>query len=225
MTTSLTPFPTFTIWVHGTPTEFTSRFRTLADAYKALEASGLRSQFARDLMAKARARKLSSSQVAWLHKLASDLRTPEAVESYPRTAQLLWNAAQAGKAFPRLKLTTKPLSGMAPVAYELKLRVSGEIVILKSGTYAGRLDAEARAFLASRFEAEVRALLATIEADPAKYAHQHGVATGRCLFCGRGLSTKESRSVGYGPDCAEKVGLPWGEVDPQLDAEGKQETL
>ena len=222
--TTPAPFPTFTIWVQGTPTEFTSRFRTLAEAYKALEASGLRSQFARDLMSKARARALTAVQVAWLHKLATDLKTPEAVESYPRTAQLLWSAAQAGKAFPKLKLTTKPLSGMAPVEYQLKLRVSGEIVILHGDSYAGRLDVEARAFLTKSHEAEVRALLTSIEADPAKYAHQHGVATGKCLFCGRGLSTKESRSVGYGPDCAEKVGLPWGEVDPLLDAEGKQET-
>lgn len=218
-------FPTFTIWVSGAPVEFTSRYATLADAYKALEASGIRSQFARDLMAKARARKLTATQVAWLHKLATEAKAPELREAYPRVAQLLWNAAQAGKAFPKLKLTSKPTTNTVGVAFELKLRVSGEIVILQAGSYAGKLDAEARATLVPRYEAEVRALLTEVEADPAKYAHQHGVATGRCMFCGRGLSTKESRSVGYGPDCAEKVGLPWGEIDSLLDAEGKQETL
>lgn len=55
------------------------------------------------------------------------------------------------------------------------------------------------------------ALLA-IAADPAKVAGQNGIATGTCAFCGRALSTRESRSVGYGPECAEKWGLPWGDT-------------
>lgn len=33
-----------------------------------------------------------------------------------------------------------------------------------------------------------------------------------CCFCGRDLDTAESISVGYGPICAAKYGLPWGEV-------------
>jgi len=33
-----------------------------------------------------------------------------------------------------------------------------------------------------------------------------------CCFCGRELDTAESISVGYGPVCADKHGLPWGEV-------------
>lgn len=60
-------------------------------------------------------------------------------------------------------------------------------------------------------ERVLHALLA-IAADPAKVAGQHGIATGTCSFCGRALSTRESRSVGYGPECAEKWGLPWGDT-------------
>jgi len=33
-----------------------------------------------------------------------------------------------------------------------------------------------------------------------------------CCFCGRELDTAESISVGYGPVCAAKYGLPWGEI-------------
>ena len=33
-----------------------------------------------------------------------------------------------------------------------------------------------------------------------------------CCFCHKELTTKESLAVGYGPLCAEKLGLPWGET-------------
>jgi hypothetical protein len=33
----------------------------------------------------------------------------------------------------------------------------------------------------------------------------------QCFFCGRDLDTPESLLVGYGPKCADKHGLPWGE--------------
>jgi hypothetical protein len=41
-----------------------------------------------------------------------------------------------------------------------------------------------------------------------------------CCFCGRQLETKESLAVGYGPICAGKWGLPWGDSsveEPTLD--------
>jgi hypothetical protein len=33
----------------------------------------------------------------------------------------------------------------------------------------------------------------------------------RCMFCSRELSVKASVEAGYGPDCAEKYGLPYGD--------------
>lgn len=33
----------------------------------------------------------------------------------------------------------------------------------------------------------------------------------RCVFCSRKLTDDRSIAVGYGPDCAEHQGLPWGE--------------
>lgn len=41
-------------------------------------------------------------------------------------------------------------------------------------------------------------------------AAAHGHLTERCCFCGIKLRTPESVAVGYGPDCAEQRGLPWG---------------
>lgn len=41
-------------------------------------------------------------------------------------------------------------------------------------------------------------------------ARQLGITTERCIFCATPIETKESLAAGYGPDCAEKYGLPWG---------------
>ncbi len=38
-----------------------------------------------------------------------------------------------------------------------------------------------------------------------------GQATGVCQFCGRELTNAESMRRGYGPVCAERWGLPWGD--------------
>ena len=46
----------------------------------------------------------------------------------------------------------------------------------------------------------------------AEEAAAFGHATGVCVFCARSLSDDRSVSVGYGPTCAAKQGLPWGEV-------------
>lgn len=44
----------------------------------------------------------------------------------------------------------------------------------------------------------------------AEEARAYGVTEERCVFCATKIETKESLAVGYGPDCAEKYGLPWG---------------
>lgn len=47
--------------------------------------------------------------------------------------------------------------------------------------------------------------------DPVAKASLIGRRFGRCMFCGRGLERDNSINVGYGPICADRYGLPWGE--------------
>ena len=47
-------------------------------------------------------------------------------------------------------------------------------------------------------------------ADPAGVAAEYGRLHGKCCFCRRSLTDERSTAVGYGPDCAENFGLPWG---------------
>lgn len=57
---------------------------------------------------------------------------------------------------------------------------------------------------------EVATVLSAFAADPAGYSGAHGRMTGHCCYCGRGLTDERSLAVGYGPQCAEHYGLPWG---------------
>lgn len=45
----------------------------------------------------------------------------------------------------------------------------------------------------------------------AEQATAFGALTGTCVFCSRKLTDERSIEVGYGPICAEREGLPWGE--------------
>ncbi len=73
-------------------------------------------------------------------------------------------------------------------------------------TYAARFDGH-------RFDYE-RGAITKVTADnkvtaaqAAEFGHMHGA----CVFCSRAIDTPESTAVGYGPVCAERHGLPWGE--------------
>lgn len=45
----------------------------------------------------------------------------------------------------------------------------------------------------------------------AEDAKQFGELYHHCVFCGLKLTDRRSEDAGYGPICAEKYGLPWGE--------------
>jgi hypothetical protein len=67
----------------------------------------------------------------------------------------------------------------------------------------------------------VEAALALFNADPAKAAAEYGHSVGACCFCRRELTDERSVSVGYGPICADRFGLPWGEVPGKPAPENK----
>src|SRR5574343_120375 len=83
------------------------------------------------------------------------------------------------------------------------------------GRFFGRIDPSTGAWVAGRqaTPAPVVAAVEALAADPAGAASRHGRMTGRCCFCDRRLDDDRSIGVGYGPVCAEKWGLPWGERD------------
>lgn len=56
----------------------------------------------------------------------------------------------------------------------------------------------------------VKGIRAT-DALTADEAARFGKTHAHCVYCYRPLTDERSLHVGYGPDCAERVGLPWGE--------------
>ena len=181
------------------------------------------SQFERDLSTR---KSLSRKQRAWLHALAQWTLNPKPREPrtgdgevFPRILAMLTNAREAGKKFPKIKLR---VDGSPVVIY---LGRNGKANVTDGGRYGqnvwfGAIQLD-DSFRAGKDAARVLPVLRELEEDPMRVAAQHGIATGECCFCARDLTTKESRSVGYGPVCADKHGLQWGKVDPELDREGR----
>lgn len=52
----------------------------------------------------------------------------------------------------------------------------------------------------------------TFNDDPVEGAKLQGKIKSACCFCNRELTTPESVTAGYGPICADKYGLPWGQA-------------
>jgi hypothetical protein len=75
----------------------------------------------------------------------------------------------------------------------------------------GRLDRNA--------PPEIKALIRKIAEDPTNTAKLQGQAYKHCCFCGLELLNKSSVYHGYGPICAEKWGLPWGDTGDDADQE------
>lgn len=86
------------------------------------------------------------------------------------------------------------------------------------GEYFGRIDPAGEADLKLR-SAALYPLLREMAADPLAFAVRQGRETICCMFCGRDLDTTESRTVGYGPICARRFGLPWGATEEVEDAD------
>ncbi len=78
--------------------------------------------------------------------------------------------------------------------------------------YVSLVDSELRLNdESSAFAADLTNALIAFNADPHKAGRLEGHATGRCCFCSIKLTTAESVHHGYGPICAERFGLPWGD--------------
>jgi hypothetical protein len=195
---------------------------TDAEAYQGLSdlvRDGYRSDFARDLVRKPLNR-LSPKQVAWVHKLLIDARTPAAapVAGFKRIVEL-FDQARGAIAFPAIAFP-EYLGYMTPT---LILRPAGSTSAQPGAVnlfvqrdhmakeFVGRINRDG--FLSGRrVDAQTTDFLTRLANDPAATAATFGIRTGRCVFCRQCLSDARSLAVGYGPICARNYALPWGDT-------------
>ena len=174
--------------------------------------------FARDLILKGRVRGLSEKQMYWVVTL-----TNKAVAPSPEPTEMLEVAgiisliktASEKLKYPKIRLTTESGQKVVLGLAGERSKYNGSVMITDGGPFGsnlffGRINPDGGFVPSGKITEEITNLLKMFAADPAGVGAMIGRRTGHCCFCYRGLDTKESLAVGYGPVCAEKYQLPWG---------------
>jgi len=191
--------------------------------------------FAKSLLKQANERRfLSEKQFYWVTELARRGRDNQAVaqakttsapvaqalpNGFDRIIRLFDRAYAAGIKSPKIRMETEAgtkviFRRLASGRYPGQISVTDNAKTFQTRVYFGRIDQAGVFHPTEKNRDDVTALLIQMAADPAKAAAAYGHRCSSCCFCGRELKTRESVAVGYGPICAEKFGLPWGEVAP-----------
>ena len=180
-----------------------------------VETHELRADFPCDLARKLKADKgLSQEQIKWCHVLV--IKHTDATESQPAydtiniplVATMLMNASEHLKC-PKITFTGIVVKKMHPAANRNR---GGKFWFWgpDRGQDWGQLKQDGAWNPPRTCPREVVDQVIAFNADPTGVAKLHGTTTGFCCFCARELTTAESVSVGYGPICAGRYGLPWG---------------
>ena len=168
---------------------------------------------------------LSGKQWYWVRKLAekANATAPAAtnVGDFSAVIELFKTAGEHLK-YPKVRLQLEDGSPVVLSVAGPAARLPGTVNLTDGkpygqNTWFGRVDPATGAWEpSSKVDAQtttaITALLVNFAKDPAKVASLYGKTTGACCFCSRELTDARSVTVGYGPICAEKWGLPWGEV-------------
>lgn len=164
--------------------------------------------------------RMSEKQVALVERLIkeADEGKPERdtadVGSFERVCHMFAHAKSQKLKFPKIEL----LLGQFRVrlyAAGPNSKNAGHIQVKSPSRYFGHVSPEG-VFTFFGHTDQDEALLEALRqfgADPVRTAARYGKITGNCCFCRKPVGEgKDKRSVkeGYGPQCAEKWDLPWG---------------
>tara|TARA_Y100000310_G_scaffold322425_1_gene381475 strand:- start:1383 stop:2156 length:774 start_codon:yes stop_codon:yes gene_type:complete len=175
--------------------------------------------FAGSLSTKGHRYGLSEKQAAWVHIIVVEFEAPREapapVAALPRLRGMIDLAGESLQ-FPKINLVTTSGQKVRLSRAGENSRTPGQINITDGrpfgdNTFFGKVDLEGNLLPSRAMTEEVREFLVAFDADPASVATAYGRRTGSCCFCGRELTDGRSVAVGYGPICAPRYGLPWGE--------------
>lgn len=173
-------------------------------------------EFTRSMLEHAKRGRASSEQSWYMHDLvmkAEGTAPPPdgtVVQVLPRLAHFLLQASEKTRD-PMVKLAVNDVHRIGLFG-KMPSRVCRREADDDGWTLLGRLYPDGRLVqMSGRLitEAELN-VLTTFDVDPGQMAQAHGLTHGWCCFCSLPLSADASVTVGYGPVCADKYGLPWG---------------
>lgn len=147
----------------------------------------------------------------WAHKLAMEALSPAfsvPFGGFCLVNDLFASAFKSNLKRPKMTILINGLSITLSVAGQ-KAKSPGSINVVLGDRWIGRITPDNDWEGVKPMEATKVALTAILE-DPVGVSMASGKKSGCCCFCNKGLETKESLSVGYGPVCSKKWGLPWG---------------
>lgn len=181
-------------------------------------------EFATSLLRSASSKRGASfEQQKWIAKLVERAKQPK---PEPITTQLtsdvrrifvLFEAASAnGLKWPKIHLTAADGQAVVFSRAGERSQYVGQVMITDGQPYGvnkffGRITTDGQLVQGRAMSEFVKLLIERFAFDPAYMAAEYGKKTGACCFCSRKLDTVESTAVGYGPICAKKFNLPWGE--------------
>lgn len=197
-----------------------SNIQTLRDLRKQGRVPERDINFVDSLLRQDTQRGLSIKQSACVDRLITRITSPASADlgNVKGVVELLGRAKASGLKFPKLWL-------QLPDGTALRITVAGErsrtpgFLMLTDGEHFGSNLYFGRISPAGKFEigrdgyavhGPLLELLRRLASDPAGVAAEFGHLTGHCCFCSLTLKDARSVTVGYGPICAEKFGVPWG---------------
>lgn len=133
----------------------------------------------------------------------------------------LFTDAKANLKFPKIVMESKDEPLKFTIAGD-KAKFPGTINITDGGSYGsnkwyGRVTVDGEWTPSGTVTPELKHIIGRVlnafSNDPKKAAMSYGHASNNCCFCAKKLDTKESVHAGYGPVCADKWGLPWGDTE------------
>lgn len=136
---------------------------------------------------------------------------------FTKVVALFEAARSKGLKAPRIRLQTEQGLKVVLRMCGPQSKWAGQITVTDNGTsfenrqYFGRITQAGEFLYAHSIREDVLKLVQDLAQNPQGMAALYGFKTSTCCFCGLGLTTSESVTMGYGPICAERYGLSWGE--------------
>lgn len=159
----------------------------------------------------------TEKQEHWIKELYNRVANPtpkpegEKVGSLTRLVDMFTKAKISLK-FPAIRFKTADGKQfkISPAGAESKN--VGWLYVKSDGTYLGKINQNGEYFKSPACTMNgVAEAIREFAANPEGAAASYGHLVGQCCFCGQCLTDGRSVKVGYGPICAEKYGLAWGE--------------